>query len=75
MLIFLKIWIVDTGTEYDDGIKYSFLERLDLANEEIKYLTTDMTKVEAMNYFKKETEVGNIHYWGNMFFCLYKCGI
>lgn len=59
---------INEKTEYDDGIKYSFAKRLKMAINEIKVLTEGMNKAEAMDYFKRETEDGNIHYWGDMFF-------
>ena len=59
---------ISEKTKYDENRPLSFLERLDMAAKEIESLTKDMTKAEAIEYFKEETEPGNINYWGGMFF-------
>ena len=58
---------VDTPTDFQDELKYSFLERIEKAKAELEELVGSMTPEEAMRYFKENTEDGNIHYWGCWF--------
>ncbi len=57
---------VNEKTHYDDGIELSFLERLERAKEELEQDTQNMTLEQAQEYYKENTEEGNIHYWGGM---------
>ena len=61
---------VNEPLPYDDGVSYSFLERFERAKEELAEDTKGMTLEQAKEYYKSNTEDGNIHYWGGMVFVL-----
>ena len=53
--------------EHGDIVEYfSFLERLQMAKEEIEEDTKGMTADQAKEWYKEWTEKGNQYYWGGM---------
>ena len=60
---------IEEKTDYQDGVKYSFLERLQMAKEEIEndMKSNNITDIKsAFFYYKERTEEGNSNYWGGM---------
>jgi hypothetical protein len=57
---------INEKTHYDDDIKYSFLERLERAKEELEQDTKGMTLEQAQEFYKKNTEDDMANYWGGM---------
>ena len=60
---------VEEKTSYEDDKEYSFLERLQMAKEEIEndMKNNNITDIEsAFSYYKERTEEGNSNYWGGM---------
>ena len=43
-------------------------ERLEFALEELRLDTIGMSPKDVIEYYRKETENGNIHYWGTWMF-------
>ena len=59
---------VNEKTDYQDGQRFSFLERLEMAKEELKDTVKEMDMAAARKFFKESTEDGNMHYFGGMCF-------
>lgn len=69
---YCRDWDIEEKAIFDgvhDGKEYSFLERLQMARDEIEkdMKDNDITDIEsAFFYYKERTEEGNSNYWGEM---------